>query len=90
MKPNLTAEQFAALDQLIASSIGQCSQDPTDELEKLVADWPKEAREEARERLDDNVFYCECCGWYCDTDERHVGDLCDDCHDDREDGETDY
>ncbi len=82
----LTKEQREAVDDLVASSIGQCSSNPTDELEKLVSDWPKEAREEARERLDENVFYCECCGWYVDTDERHAGDLCDDCHDEREDG----
>lgn len=87
MKPDLTKEQREAVDALITSSVGQCSSDPTDELEKLVETWPVEAREIARERLDENVFYCECCGWYCDTDERYSGDLCGDCHDESEDEE---
>lgn len=85
----LTREHYEAVHSLVASSIGQCSSNPTDELEKLIESWPTKAREAAREILDENVFYCDGCGWYCDTDERHVGDLCDDCHDSREDGLTD-
>lgn len=81
----LTNEQREAVDELLASHVGQCSSDPSDELEKLIAEWSKEAQEEARERLDEQVFYCEGCGWYCDADERHAGDYCDDCHDARED-----
>lgn len=81
----LTDKQREQVDDLIASCTGQCSCNPNDELETIIAGWPVEAREEARERMDQNIFYCDGCGWYCDTDERHAGDLCDDCHDDRED-----
>lgn len=83
---NLTKEQLDAVDLIVAQSVGQALHNPEDELEKLVKDWPKELQDEARDRLDEGVFYCEDCGWYCDADERHVGDLCDDCHDVREDG----
>ncbi len=81
---NLTKEQLDAVHTVVAQHVGQCSSDPGAELEKLIKEWPKTAREEARERLDENVFYCEGCGWYCDADERHSGDYCDDCHDARE------
>lgn len=82
--------QLALVDEIAAHCTGQCLCNPHDELEKLIENWSEDAQGEARERLDEQVFYCEGCGWYCDADERHVGDLCDDCHDEREDGETDY
>lgn len=85
----ITKEQLEVVHEIAAHCTGQCLSNPTDELEKAIVSWPKEAREEARTILDDNVFYCENCGWYCDADERHAGDLCDDCHDEREDGEDD-
>lgn len=83
----LTHEQREAVFELIAQSVGQCLHAPDDELEKMSVGWSEEAKREAQSLLDDNVFYCETCGWYCDADERHAGDLCDDCHDAREDGE---
>lgn len=81
----MTREQTEAVDLLIAQHVGQCTSNPDDELETLTADWSEEAQQEARERLDEGVFYCEGCSWYCDPDERHDGDLCDDCHDAEED-----
>lgn len=81
---NLTKEQLSAVDEVIAQHVGQWSSDPLVTLEKIVRNWSKESRAEAFERLYQNVFYCETCGNYCDAGERHAGDLCDECHDARE------
>lgn len=77
----MTHEQVEAVDLIVAQHVGQCTSNPDDELELISADWSAEAKQEAKERLDEGVFYCEGCSWYCDPDERHEGDLCDDCYD---------
>jgi hypothetical protein len=87
---SLSKEKLDAVYAVVAEHVGQCVSDPLDALEIVIRDWSKNAKAEAIERLDENIFYCDCCGWYCETDERHAGDLCDDCHVEREDGETDY
>lgn len=36
------------------------------------------------EQLDDQLFKCASCDWWCETSEAHAGDdgddVCDDCH----------
>jgi hypothetical protein len=33
--------------------------------------------------LDEQVFCCDCCGWWCNADERgEEGDTCTDCEED--------
>ena len=34
--------------------------------------------------LNEQTFQCDNCGWWCDIEEHHEGDLCDDCHDEQE------
>jgi len=80
----LTNEQRERVHEIAAQCTGQCVHSP----ESLMT--PEEdAIQEFHRALDELVFYCENCGWYCDADERHVGDFCDDCHDEREDGFND-
>lgn len=71
-------------DEIAAQCTGQWSHSP----ESLMTEEEKN-NSELLARVDEQVFYCENCGWYCDADERHIGDLCDDCHDEREDGFSD-
>lgn len=77
MTTPLTKEQREKVFEIIAQHTGQCTSDPVKELEKLGLN----NNDEALGMLDDNVFYCESCGWWCDADERYDGDICTDCHD---------
>lgn len=36
-------------------------------------------------QIDDWIFECEVCGWWCGTDERFDAETCTDCHEAEED-----
>lgn len=75
----LTEEQRAAAHDLI----GTCSMSNPEWLEDLMTNGSKEALEE----LDDIVFECADCGWWCAAEEcNETGDswVCDDCDEVRE------
>lgn len=76
----LSKPQLERVHQIHAWCVGQCVQGPLD----MMTDAEKKNKKFV-EAVDELVFYCENCSWYCDADERHIGDLCDDCHDERTD-----
>lgn len=32
--------------------------------------------------LDNQIFRCECCGWWCENSENTGDEICEDCNDD--------
>lgn len=75
---NLSPKQREKVHEIVAQHTGQCVNDPVEALEKIGL---KDNRE-ALAMIDNSVFYCENCSWWCDTDERHEtdhGEVCTDC-----------
>lgn len=74
----------AMADAIVARLEGQCmlSLESIIEEEGLVSG---RERDELVERVEEQVFLCDGCGWWCSTDELNnetSDQLCDDCKDD--------
>lgn len=73
----LTPEQWERADQIAAWCMGGAESGP---LTHMTED--EKANREFLERVDEQVFYCENCGYYWDTDDKHEtehGEICVDC-----------
>lgn len=66
------------IEAVVEQLRGQCIRD----LPKVCGDLGVEETKELCEGVDQEVFCCESCGWWCDQSEMSDKDwTCDDCHD---------
>lgn len=63
--------------ELIQSLQGTCT--TTDEHLPDGMSWDDLTKEDHK-TIDNEIFLCEECGWWCENDEYHEGELCNDCY----------
>jgi hypothetical protein len=87
MKLILTNEQIA----LIVSELRGTAGDLDKEIEAIAGEGITAVNlsNETLTEIDDRVFLCEVCGWWCDADERSDGNVCENCYDDDDAEEED-
>lgn len=75
------------LELIVDRLRGQCLLSLEDVLEQMDLDyWALDRSDHSR--IDDRVFLCDCCGWWCETEELNnetSRDLCDQCVEEGED-----
>lgn len=68
------------LDEIVQSLQGTCQS-----LEGVLEDGESEDDKELCEHIDQEIFLCPACNWWCERGEGHESDLgedvCDDCYD---------
>lgn len=67
------------LEAVVYKLEGQCLLSLENVLEELGLEG-MENDPDVCTQVDDRVFCCDECGWWCSTDELNDGQLCDDCN----------
>lgn len=81
-KLTLVKHSELRLNEIVEELQGTCKT-----LDEVLTDKERD-NEGLVEAIDECIFCCACCGWWCENSERHEDeldgeDVCEDCHDDR-------
>ena len=80
----MRAEDFD-IQKIVNTLQGTCGDSIQSALDYHYPDMIEDdLNEEDHRELDDQLFVCDCCGWWYETSERNdtngEGDYCEDCH----------
>lgn len=85
----LTVERRKILDGIIQDLLGTCQM-----LEDVaLAHGVGELSLEDVQYIEEDIFLCDCCGWWCERCEQNVGILgaiCDECYETEHENDDDY
>lgn len=72
----LTAPQIENITASLRGSTGSLEETINEEL-GIEIESISDIAGESLEAIDDEIFLCETCGWWCGTDERAPAEICD-------------